>query len=105
MRQEYATFLGCLFQDRCIISTRQANILDSDQIEMRRASEQTAHNIAVEILVSGKSKHLYDLSARRAKSRSRTPCGLKRASFCRRMPSAWRWRSLKYCWIADWFCK
>ena len=51
------TLAGSPFENRPIIRAGEPDILHSDYIERRQASQQTTHDVAVEIFVGCKPQH------------------------------------------------
>ena len=84
--KQKALLFGRSFKDYGVACTGKADILNADNIDVRPATEQTANDIVIEVLVSGQEQHsaYYSPTAWRARRRSRMPIGSNLASFCSR---------------------
>ena len=71
--KQKASLFGRSFKDYGVACTGKADILNADNIDVRPATEQTANDIVIEVLVSGQEQHsaYYSPTAWRARRRSR----------------------------------
>lgn len=57
VRDDNSSLVRSPFQNRRVIRTREPRILDANDVDLRIASKDAAHDVAVEVLVSCKTQH------------------------------------------------
>ena len=80
-----------LLEDRRVVGSREAHVLDADDVHLRLAAQDAAHDVAVEVLVGGQAQHA-PLPAAAGEQPLAHPGGSKRSSFS---PGALRHSALR----------
>lgn len=86
---------GRPFQHALVIRSREANVLDSNQIDVGISETNASNDVVVEVLVGEQPDHAESCPVWRANRRARTPVGSKSRSFdcltsAERCSRAWR---------------
>jgi len=63
VRDDDAPLVGCPLQNRGVIRTRQAHVLNADDIELRVSAKEPSDDVPVEVLVSCKPQRRRSSSA------------------------------------------